>query len=463
MIIRFFSSKRAASRIFRSAVSCRDIHSFLLPLSMFSFYTVASMPNLYQCEVTPVDVVSNSETEHRKIPFTFQILNTLRILMLLLFSGTYFFYGDGPTEWQQVYIIIAMCLFVINHFARCVSSNRYFLWCTALDFLLATGFGVAFLGLGYPYELFYGIIGVTLLIGTDNKRILYVAAGLLVLVWSAILWMEISLMGSVHFLNTAINFGFVIFSALVGSLIRYFMLSRQKVGELYERLEESHQALREYAKQVEVLTAISERNHIAREIHDTVGHSMTALLVQLQAARKLQARDLELSEQALMRCEELARSALQQVRLSVRALREEEAQPISLVESVRQLLADFAEMTGVQTELQAQGQFSAVPESLKPIIYRIVQESLTNAKRHGNASSAVVRIKSSEQEVLIVIEDDGQGVAEVVPGFGLINLRERVMELGGTVLFITQSGSGFRTEVCFPLKEQSWKFGGGGA
>ncbi|WP_157721747.1 sensor histidine kinase [Tumebacillus avium] len=404
--------------------------------------------------------VVRKETEHQRIPFAFRLLTLTRILMILLLCGTYYNYSQNAAGWQKGYILFASCLFLINHFAFPRFSQRFALWQIGLDFLLACGFAVVFLGQGYPYELFFGIIGVTLLLFTDSKRVLVTAAVMLAAVWGGILLAEYILMDVVHGLDTAMNFGFVVFSCVVGSLIRFYMRSREKIGVLYEELEESHRALREYAKQVEMLTAVRERNHIAREIHDTVGHSMTALLVQLQAARKMQERDLVQSRALLINCEEVARSALQQVRLSVQAIREEEAQPASLLDSMRQLLGDFSKLTGLEAQLQVQGHLNSVPETLKPTIYRVVQESLTNAKRHGDATSAVVTVRGTERDVRLTISDNGTGTAEVVPGFGLINLRERVMELGGTVLFASQQGSGFRTEVCFPLQEQTWKFGG---
>ncbi|WP_157729360.1 sensor histidine kinase [Tumebacillus algifaecis] len=407
-----------------------------------------------------MSLVARNESEHQRIPFAFRLLSMTRIAMILLLCGTYFFYSEGPSGWQKVYVIVAMCLFCVNHVSFPRFSFQYVLWFIALDFLLAAGFGIVFLGQGYPYELFFGIVGVTLMLVTDSKRIVLTALSALVLVWSGILVAEYQVIGKLHWLATGMNMGFVIFAFLVGSLIRFFMQSREKVGVLYEELEESHRALREYARQVEMLTTVRERNHIAREIHDTVGHSMTALLVQLQAARKMQERDLEQSGEILVRCEDVARSALQQVRLSVQALREEETQQSTLVESLRQLLGDFADLTGLETQLQVQGQLQIVPETLKPTIYRIVQESLTNAKRHGNATSASVSVQVSEREVRLRIFDNGTGTAEVVPGFGLINLRERVLEFGGTVLFSSQQGTGFSTEVSFPLQEQTWKFGG---
>jgi signal transduction histidine kinase len=229
----------------------------------------------------------------------------------------------------------------------------------------------------------------------------------------------------------------------------------------HSALQEAHEQLGSYARQVELLTATRERNHIAREIHDTVGHTMTSLLVQLQVARKLQAKDPSGSQEALLRCEELARSALQEMRLSVRTLQAEGESAVSLLDALRNLIADFSQLSEMETELQVQGLPSRVPTTLEPALYRIIQESLTNAKRHGQAASARVFLECTAEEVRLEIVDDGLGSGDFAPGFGLMQMRERVSEQGGNLSFSSEKGKGFAVRVSFPLQEQTWRYGGG--
>lgn len=387
--------------------------------------------------------------------------------MLLLTSGSYLFTDAELKEWQIIFVLSSMFLFVATHLLHFSQrTTRYYLWWSAIDFVTSSLYGIVFPESSL-FQINFGIIGVTLLIFTDNRKYLSFAAISLTVVW-ALLWrLQYLQTGTVNFINFLINFGYVLNSILVGALIRHLLLARQKISEQYEALEESHRALQEahdtlynYTSQVEQLTAARERNHIAREIHDTVGHAMTALLVQLQAARMLQEHDAAKSNETLLRCEELARSALQQVRLSVRALREEEGAQLTVIESIQNLLGDFSEMTGVSVSLQLEGDPSHISASLQLTLYRIIQESLTNAKRHGNASAADITIRCDNRQIELEIHDNGQGTGEVTAGFGLTNIRERVQEQGGTVRFATEKGAGFHVTVIFPLQKQMWRYGG---
>ncbi|MBL0387157.1 sensor histidine kinase [Tumebacillus sp. ITR2] len=380
------------------------------------------------------------------------LLSWTRIAMLVGIAASYLFTNEGLTEDQRRFIEIGMMLFAVNHVLYMVYPKR-FVWMFTADLLLAFAFGVVVDPEDHTYLLFYGIQSMTLMLYTSKRKaMLWWWFGSVTVIWALFVGVEYMQVHEVKLFGNLFNYGFFVFASLVGWLIRYYQDSRQQFAMLYEELKA-------YAQQVEEMTAVRERNHIAREIHDTVGHKMTALLVQLQAGRKLLERDREQSYETLLRCEELARSALQEVRLSVRTLHVEKQAP-TVVDSLRRLMSEFSKMTGLDATLVVQGDVTQISDSWKPAIYRIVQEALTNAKRHGDARKASVGLIGTEQEVRLVIEDDGVGSADVQPGFGLINMRDRVTELGGTVEFSSEVGGGFRIEVQFPLQQQVWRFGG---
>lgn len=396
-----------------------------------------------------------------------RVLGLTRLAMFLLLPGDFLIGSKDLEPWQRGFILGAMFVFTTVHFLYYkVKTERQNIILCGIDFVVAVAFGLVF-PYGYPYEVLLGIIGVTLMLETDNRQVMRVWFVCVSVVWLSVQLINMTLYGHAEWIESLINFGFILFCTLVGYLIRFNQKARTEITDLYNQLGASHQALQaanaelgDYAKQVERLTMTRERNTIAREIHDTVGHTMTALIVQLQAARKLIDRDVDQSRETMVRCEELARSALQEVRLSVRTLREDEAVPTSITEALRKLLADFSDMTGLQTELHVQGDPAAVSISLQLTMYRIVQESLTNAKRHGKAKHAFVKLTCLEGEVHLEIGDDGEGQDEVVPGFGLINMRERVQEQGGSIHFSSERGRGFRVQIRFPLQQQTWRYGG---
>ncbi|WP_227872007.1 sensor histidine kinase [Paenibacillus albus] len=251
---------------------------------------------------------------------------------------------------------------------------------------------------------------------------------------------------------------FIVFAGIVSVLIQVQRSARDKTLKLYEELTQAHAQLQDYALQTEEWGAAKERIRIAREIHDTVGHKLTALLVQMQAARKLSPVDPQRSEQTYAECESLIRASLQEIRLSVRAIREEPVRSTSLQERLEQLAQEFTRWAEVQTTLEVEGQPVELPGKLQLAAYRIVQESLTNAQKHGHARKAEIMLAYGESGFSLRIRNDGETPENLNPGFGIINMQERVQEWNGEVHVGTEPGTGFAVDVRFP-----YSAGGNGA
>ncbi|WP_246321177.1 sensor histidine kinase [Paenibacillus germinis] len=247
-----------------------------------------------------------------------------------------------------------------------------------------------------------------------------------------------------------ITCSFIIFAGIVSALINFYQRARRDTMQLYAQLMQSHERLQDYALKTEEWAATRERVRIAREIHDTVGHKLTALLVQMQAARKLSSLDPLRSEQTYLACEDLIRSSLQEVRLSVRAIRDEPVTSTSLNDSLGKLTEEFTKFAEVQTTFEVNGTPVPLPGDLQLTAYRIVQESLTNAHKHGHAKNAKILLAYSETGFSLCIRNDGGVPAQLKPGFGLINLQERVKEWNGKVHFGMDQQDGFAVEVQFP-------------
>jgi signal transduction histidine kinase len=284
--------------------------------------------------------------------------------------------------------------------------------------------------------------------------------------WGVVMVYSARVTGEWAFFENLISGSFVGFGAVVGSLIRKLYDAQETMDAQYKQLNESHvaltdahQQLRHYSDQVESLTTIRERNRIARDIHDTVGHKMTALIVQLELARELLKLDFRKAEDTLYTCDNLARGALQELRFSVRTLHEEEGEEYRFIPIIRTMLNDFRESTQMEAKLSVSGDPAIVPISLQPTLIRIIQESVTNAKRHGGATVCHIKLNCSAEEIVLVIIDNGMGTGTITKGFGLINMKERIEEHGGSVTFESNEGEGFCVKVQFPLLERTWTAG----
>jgi signal transduction histidine kinase len=387
--------------------------------------------------------------------------------MISLLSIVYYKLVPNDSEWLKYYVIAATILFFTNHFL--IFFEKLKKW--NLYFILADCILSFFYGYFFPnstlYLIFFGVIAVTVFIKISNKRILKICSYLFLLLWGSVAFSWWKQTGNIEILDNIISASFVVFGAVVGNLIRKLLEARETMDQQFEQLQTSHHALSEahdqlqnYSKQVEELTTIRERNRIAREIHDTVGHKMTALLVQLELSKVLLKLDLPKAEETIVVCENLARDALQEIRLSVRTLHQEEEEHISFIPAIRKLLADFFETTNLESVFELSGDPTIIPSSLQPIMIRTIQESLTNAKRHGAATTFLLKMNCTGETITMVTKDNGKGVHSIEPGFGLINMKERIEEHGGSVFFESFVGEGFQMNVLFPLLKKTWRTGG---
>lgn len=222
--------------------------------------------------------------------------------------------------------------------------------------------------------------------------------------------------------------------------------ARKLSDDLAAELEAANVRLHAAAEQTAALAAAHERNRIAGDIHDGLGHHLTVLTVQLQAAQVLLSQDPARAAEALAKAEEMNRAALEEVRRSVGALRNGAEKP-PLPKALRGLIA---ECEG-HVELSIHGPPRELPEAVEHAIFRTVQEGLTNARKHARASQLEIILDFSHPgSTSIVVQDDGLGCSgEIKGGFGLVGLRERLESIGGSLSAGNRADRGFllRAEV----------------
>jgi len=200
------------------------------------------------------------------------------------------------------------------------------------------------------------------------------------------------------------------------------------------------------------LTRLRERARIAREIHDSVGYTLTALLMQVQAAQDVLKMDPQALETRLVRLEEIIRSSIQEVRAEVSELRDESVVERSGSGRWRRLCESFADGTGVRVHTVMPESLEQVTAVISETVYRITQEALTNAYRHGVADYIDVSMawESEARRILLRVSDNGRGAPTVKAGNGLRGIRERVSQLGGSVVWQSGEAKGFDLGVEIP-------------
>ena len=238
------------------------------------------------------------------------------------------------------------------------------------------------------------------------------------------------------------TFGAAVFTAVVTELLRREQAARRELAEANDRL-------RGHAAQAEQLATTQERNRVARDIHDGLGHHLTVVQMQVQAARAVLTDDPARADAVLAKAQQQATEALAEVRRSVAALRERRVAP-PLRTALEELTAETS-AAGVPTDLQVDGPARALSAESEESLSRAAQEGLTNVRKHAAAGSARVRLRFGEDTVRLEVTDDGRGLPAATPsGFGLLGLRERAARLGGRLDVVPAPGGGTTLVVEVP-------------
>src|SRR5436190_9382752 len=236
--------------------------------------------------------------------------------------------------------------------------------------------------------------------------------------------------------------------AVFSLLFRILGIQKERAERLLHQLEESnagleeaHRQLQSYANEIEELTIVRERTRMAREIHDTLGHYLSILTIQLETISKLQERDPARAAIEVAEARRVASQSMQEVRNAIAALRPTSIATLSLTQAISQLGNEFEQSaTETQITLDLDTQLPPISPDLQVALYRAVQEALTNVRRHAHASKVLVRLRYENDLLELVVLDNGRGAPTSEldnehGGFGLIGLQERIKLLGGQVMY----------------------------
>ncbi|MFD1135900.1 sensor histidine kinase [Paenibacillus urinalis] len=239
----------------------------------------------------------------------------------------------------------------------------------------------------------------------------------------------------------------------IGMWASFVAKAYDQKNKLVAEVERQNKLLTHYSAEIEKMTLQKERNRMSKELHDTLGHSFISLILSLDASIALMDSKPAEAKDRLIRLRSLAENNLDEMRNIVHEMGEE--QESSLIRQVESLVVRFREHTGTAITL-------VLPETERPIrfevrqaILRVIQESLTNALKHGKASLLHLELKFSENDLQLSVRNNGNPIDKLNYGFGLTTMKDRVEQLGGRLQLLSREGNPAMTEVrCeIPLKE----------
>ncbi|MBW4646200.1 MAG: sensor histidine kinase [Goleter apudmare HA4340-LM2] len=240
------------------------------------------------------------------------------------------------------------------------------------------------------------------------------------------------------------------------SLVFVLLLMNTVLSERQSReeLAIANEKLRQYALKIENQATLEERNRIAREIHDSLGHSLTALNLQLETALKLAQSNPTKATTFLARAKELGSKALQDVRHSVSTMRSHPLQTQSLEQAISVLAEDFQRSNGIAPIFQINLDYPLSIE-ISTALYRIIQESLTNISKYAEATEVYLELTTTNSEVQLKVQDNGRGfdLKQNTTGFGLQSMRDRTLAVGGKLNINSAPGCGCQITVDIPFRK----------
>lgn len=239
---------------------------------------------------------------------------------------------------------------------------------------------------------------------------------------------------------------------LIGLFILLLVNAYFSVQRSRQELAYAHEQLRQYSLRIEDQATLQERNRIAREIHDALGHVLTAQGIQLDTVYHFWTTDPDRAFRALTEAKRLSSQALYDVRQAISTLRVDPLQGLSLEDGLVRLIQTFDRTTGILSRCTIRLSVSP-PGTMKACIYRIIQEALTNVAKHSHAAEVNIYLQSTATQLNLLIQDNGIGFDPQYneSGFGLRGMEERTLALGGLFRVVSQPGGGCKIMAQIPL------------
>lgn len=238
----------------------------------------------------------------------------------------------------------------------------------------------------------------------------------------------------------------------IGMWASFVAKAYNRKNTLVDEVERQNKLLTHYSAEIEKMTLLEERNRMSKELHDTLGHSFISLILSLDASIALMDSKPAEAKDRLTRLRTLAENNLDEMRSIVHEMGEEEES--SLIRQVESLVVRFREHTGTVLTLSLPETERSIRFEVRQAVLRVIQESLTNALKHGKASQLHLELTFSESDLQLSVRNNGNPIDKLNYGFGLTTMKQRVERLGGHLQLSSEEGTPAVTEVrCeIPLK-----------
>lgn len=353
---------------------------------------------------------------------------------------------------MMVYLPIMLLLLINNNlriFHIETSKSKYL--SISIDILIS-------LFLSVRFESYFALIitgAIIDLFDDDNIKVCYLLTGTIIL---------IDLFTEYTYNKNHLYFSIVylFFSVLYLFVIREYYQSKNISDEYYyklkkseEQLKDANNELEEYAMTIEEITKLKERNRISREIHDSVGHALSTAIIQLSAMETIASKENSKLEDMTKNLREFINDSFQDVKKAVNELKSDEYNDFEGITRIFDCIKNFEKMTGIKVNIRSSKSQWNLSVKQNQNLYRITQEILSNALRHGKATIINVIVNYTEDTFIISFKDNGQGTNNIEKtGNGLKNIESRVREINGIVEMKSKKNEGFFIKIVLQKEKE---------
>ncbi|WP_253197508.1 sensor histidine kinase [Clostridium algidicarnis] len=306
--------------------------------------------------------------------------------------------------------------------------------------------------LNFGGTIIFYLIGVSIDLFTLENSIVKYGIGLL------ILFIGIYPKFSEPIEDSVINFVLLgIFFILLSYISRLYS-TKVEAQQLYDKLRvsdekliEANKELQGYVEYIEELTLLKERNRISRDIHDSVGHTLSTAMIQLSAMEAIAEKENSYMKDMVGNLRAFINESFQDVKRAVRELKPDEYDNYQGILRLQEVCKNFERMSGVVVKvIISKGDWNLSTKQVNHL-YRMTQEILSNSLKHGKATMVKVIMNFTEDEFIISFSDNGLGTDKIVEsGLGLKSIKERTAEIDGIVDIKSSRGNGFFVKVIVP-------------
>lgn len=353
---------------------------------------------------------------------------------------------------MRIIYLVIFTLIIFNDYLRYYgkfSKRQYRIY--SILFAMSSGAVLAVFERGYTPAYFFMLMYEIVVYCNDqwNKKLTAIHASIVTISWIAGVFMK-----GIEYFDITDLFGLLYYFMfiLLFYSIRIQRKEKEKIERLNEELDEKNKQLERYASEIEDLIVAKERNRVAGELHDSLGHSLTAMIMHLDYIEKVVDTDIVKAKQLINKIQNHARECMESLRKTVYELKEK-SDTFYLTKAIEALIDNVSIKGRVTIYTCYEGGIEDLEVKCKHVLYRVVKEAITNSIKHGNADKIYIQLSSLENCIVLEIEDNGIGCQDIIYGNGLKGIKDRIDSLGGKVQYVTDIDKGFRIYIEILLDE----------